>query len=129
MNRYYYDSWAILEFFGGNPRFEPYFAGVPGATSAWNLAEVYFKLIQAGHPVEDARRKCLRFQSHLLTFGPRTVFRAMEFRRDHPDPERAGRYLFSYADALGYALALERGLTFLTGDRDFQGLPKVEYLR
>jgi len=35
----------------------------------------------------------------------------------------------SYADAVGYSLALEMGIKFLTGDKEFRDLDNVEYVR
>jgi predicted nucleic acid-binding protein len=36
---------------------------------------------------------------------------------------------YSYADAFGYLMSRRLGLTFLTGDRAFEGLPGVEMRR
>lgn len=35
----------------------------------------------------------------------------------------------SYADALGYSIALELDIKFLTGDREFKDLGNVEYVK
>ena len=35
----------------------------------------------------------------------------------------------SYADAIGYAVSLRLNLKFLTGDKAFQNLPNVEFVK
>ena len=36
---------------------------------------------------------------------------------------------FSYADAMGYCLAVSMGYRFLTGAHEFQNFPSVEFVR
>ena len=36
---------------------------------------------------------------------------------------------FSYADSIGYALAQERGISFLTGDQQFKDILGVAFVR
>lgn len=127
MTQYFYDTWAILEYLRDRPGYERYFEGAPGGTALLNLAEVCFKMLEWGRGAE-MKRVFHRFLPSLMELPPEMVPRAMEFRRQHPDPRRRGRYLFSYADALGYTLALESGLRFLTGDPDFKGMPGVEWV-
>ena len=35
----------------------------------------------------------------------------------------------SYIDAIGYTISLERGIKFLTGDKEFKNLPNVEFIK
>ena len=52
-----------------------------------------------------------------------TIRRAMLFRQHHKKKN------LSYADCIGYQLALDREIRFLTGDKEFKILPHVEFVQ
>ena len=51
------------------------------------------------------------------------IKKAMLFRKMHKKQN------LSYADCLGYQVALNRGIKFLTGDIQFKNFPEVEFVR
>ena len=54
---------------------------------------------------------------------PLTIKNAMKFRLANKKKK------LSYADCIGYQLAKEHGLKFLTGDKEFENLPNVEFVK
>jgi predicted nucleic acid-binding protein len=48
---------------------------------------------------------------------------AVKFRHENKDKN------LSFFDAVGYVYALKNGHKFLTGDKDFEGMPNVEFVR
>ncbi len=121
MTTFFYDSYAVIEYVLGNKRFVPYFDKHEGLITVFNLAEVYYAMIlYKGEEVADDFLLQLR---HCLVEVPDEVLRnAMQFRARNKELK------LSYADCIGYQVALEKKIKFLTGDRQFQNLPNVEYL-
>ena len=48
---------------------------------------------------------------------------ATEFKIEHAKKE------LSWADCIGYAIAQQEGLKFLTGDSQFKGMPHVKFVK
>ncbi len=117
---YYYDTYAILALYRGSARYGPY-RQATAFTSLMNLFEVRYKVMESGRP-EEARRLVERFRDCVVPFGEAHIQRASAFKLLH---RRRG---VSYVDALGYTLAAELGVPFLTGDPAFRGIPGVEFV-
>lgn len=126
MANYFLDTWALIEILRDNPAYRRISSADRFATTRLNLMEMAFWLrvrdMDAASPYRD-------FLPHVYTPSDDTMLQAVEFRKAHPEPAKPGRYRFSYVDAIGYTLARELGIPFVTGDRDFRELPGVEYLR
>jgi hypothetical protein len=118
------DSYAIVEMARGNP----HYAAVREeefSTSVGNLLEVYYVLLQSGE--EDLAENALDEFGPLSVDLPRDLIsRIARFRLKRKGA--TGRR-FSYVDASGYLYALDRGLEFVTGAREFEGFPGVRFLR
>lgn len=114
--RYFFDASAMIRVLEEDPRFEAY-RDEPVVTDV-------------GHVYEFARYLLKRYGA------ARTRALLRELRVDHVEPtsddhveasKLAARHsAMSAQDALGYALARRAGLTFLTTDRAFRGMPGVE---
>ncbi len=61
------------------------------------------------------------FSPHALDPDRRLLKAAARFRVDHPG--------LSHVDCLGYLLAREHGVPFLTGDDGFRGMENVEFVK
>lgn len=118
------DSYAIIEMARGNPSYRTYQRD-PAVTILPDLVEAYYILASNGR--SDLARACLEILSPILVPIPiSSIPQAMEFRLK---VRGATGQRFSYADALGYSLALWMGCGFLTGAHEFQGFPSVEFVR
>jgi uncharacterized protein len=122
MSVFFYDSYAIIEYLNNNPRFVPYFENHTGILTAFNLVEVYYSaLLSAGKEKADVTFDIL----YPLVVEPSKVVlkQAMVFRMQQKKQK------LSYADCVGYYIAQERKIKFLTGDKQFEGLKNVEFLK
>lgn len=122
MTGFFYDSYAVIEYINNNPRFYPYFEQHTGVLSIFNVVEIYYSVLtQLG-----TEKAALIFETlYPLIIEPskETIKKAMLFR------EQMKKQKVSYADSIGYQLALERGIPFLTGDKEFKGLKNVEFVK
>ncbi len=125
MAHYYADTYALVEILKGNPAYKRY-ADEELVTSEFNMLELAYAL--AKDYDEEKAVKILRVVRAFVTIvQPRdedytkaSVLR-LELRKQ-------GKNL-SLIDALGYVLAKRLGMAFLTGDREFRNLDRVEYVK
>ena len=122
MNKYFYDSFAIIELFRGNQIYAEYFSQHEGITAFHNANEVYYIMIR--EEGEEKAKTALDFLRQMTIFPDFDIIEeAMKFRVKNK------KYKFSYADCLGYIIAKRNNLIFLTGDSAFKNFPNVEFVR
>ncbi|MDP3728488.1 MAG: PIN domain-containing protein [bacterium] len=122
MNKYYYDSYAILAYINKSENYVPYFSEYVGVTSLYNIMEVYYFVLRE-YGYEDAQEVLTIFRSLIITPTLDDVELAMHFKLKH----RAKK--LSYVDCLGYALARKLEIPFLTGDEGFRAISHVEFVK
>ncbi len=123
--RVFYDSYAVLAYISGEKAFAKYFDGQlsGGVLTKLNLMEICFRAAKL-HGHEAAREVIDRFSRYLVDFDVDDIAGSMKLREELMK-KRMG---ISYVDALGYYLAKKMRIPFLTGDRQFAGLPGVKFL-
>lgn len=114
---FFFDSYAILEILDGNPAYGR-FANEQIVTSVLNIAEVHYAYLKQGQP-----KKSDMILAQLVDFNPALVKKAMEFRFEHKKKD------LSMVDCIGYMLARQMNVPFLTGDNAFRGMPHVEFVK
>lgn len=114
----------MREYLRGNRSYKRYFLGHELATSILNLIELYY-IILKDEGEEAADKSFLAFKQFEIEVTDDDVRRAMKFRLSC----KANREDVSYADAVGYTLAIRLGATFLTGDDAFKGKSRVEFVK
>lgn len=119
---YYYDSYSVIELLKGNKRYKYYFEGKNGVTTRLNLMEVYYSLLPDEVLAEETYSSFLPF---IIEPTDEEVKAAMRTRR----ALKGAGLNVSYVDSLGYQISRGRNLLFLTGDREFKGLPGVEFVK
>ena len=122
MIKYFYDTYAIIEYIKGNPAFKKYFKEPIGITTKLNLIELYYILIDDQELANDVFDS---FSTVSVDIDENQIKNAMKLRKKL----KMKGLNISYADAVGYSLALEMGVKFLTGDREFKKLGNVEYVK
>jgi len=122
MIEYFYDSYAIIEALKGNLAYRKYFDGPKGVTTRLNLMEVYYALLDNERYADEV------YASFLSTVVEPTDDQVKAAMRERRKMHKKGLRT-SYVDAIGYVLAREKGLRFLTGDREFRELPGVEFVK
>lgn len=118
MTRYFADTYALVEMGKGAPQYKPYISA-DFVLTKWNLAEFYYSLIREGKP---AMTQFNEFRKRLISISFTSIIAAAQFKLRHKEKR------MSYVDCVGYALALEHGMKFLTGDKQFKGMPNVEWV-
>ncbi|HLD73248.1 MAG TPA: PIN domain-containing protein [Candidatus Nanoarchaeia archaeon] len=122
MTVFFYDSYAVIEYLQNNPRFTHYFEEHTGILTLLNLLEIYYSVLnEAGE--EKAGMVLNKLYPLRIEPPPETIKKAMQLKKQHKKLD------LSYADCLGYCLALEKGIKFLTGDNQFKGREKVEFVK
>jgi len=118
---YFFDTYALFEIIENNKKYEKY-KNYSLIVSILNIAEFYGTVLrESGKQKADNLFKELIFQ--ILEITPDLMIEAVNFRYENRKKD------VSLPDSVGYLLAKKHGLIFLTGDRAFQGLEKVEVVR
>ncbi len=121
MKSYFFDSYAIIELIKGNEKYNFVKESII-ITSAMNLAEVYYAiLIEEGRIIADKIIKSLNLE--LIEISSEIAIKSALFRFENKKSK------LSYIDCTGYILAKENDLLFLTGDKEFEFMTNVEFVK
>jgi PIN domain nuclease of toxin-antitoxin system len=115
------DTYALICILEGHPGYAPFVDRHLLAT-IFNLAELHQAVLRK-YGMKEAHRQ-LHKHEHCLTEIPFEVVEAASAYRLTHKKER-----LSYADCIGYALAMQLNIPFLTGDKQFEGKPNVLFVR
>ncbi len=119
--KYFFDTYALIEIFEGNKAYSKY-VGEPFFITLLNFFELHQYLLRIGNEA-FADEKVELYVSHIREVAPAIAIKASKFRRQHKEKD------LSMSDCMGYLYAKENSLIFLTGDKEFAGLPNVEFVR
>ncbi len=118
---YFFDTYAFFEIMNANPNYAKY-EKVVGATTRFNLMELHYGLLR-GYNKSFADEKYDKLLGMAIEIDDQTIKKANEFRLLNKKRK------FSYIDCIGYTMAKNRGMAFLTGDKAFEGLENVELVK
>jgi len=118
---FFADTYALLEIVYGNRKYKDYLSEKI-ITTRLNLMELYYALLR-DHNEEKAEYYYNFFVSFCIAIDDSTIKKAMQFKLEH---RKLG---LSYMDCIGYVLASDKGIRFLTGDKAFKGLKNVEFVK
>jgi len=120
--RYFYDSYAIIEYINDNPAFTKYFEESSGILTVMNLLEVgYSSFVESGKEKTEIILK--KLWPLIAQPTEEEVLESIIFRKLN------NKRNLSYTDCIGYIIAVKRGMKFLTGDIQFEGLQGVEFVK
>lgn len=117
--KYFFDTYAIIEIIRENKVYEKY-KDEEIVTSILNIGELFYILLRE-HGRETASYWYEKLKSIAMQVDIETVIKAMDFRFMHR------RKKLSFIDCVGYILAKERNLKFLTGDPGFKDMENVQF--
>ena len=120
---HFFDTYALIEIIKGNPGYKKY-ASKPFVTSISNLMELYYALLRL-HNEKTAEKYFKFFRPACIPINDNVIKNAMKFRL----AQRSQKNLISYVDCIGYCMALDLGILFLTGEKHFRDLKNVEYVQ
>ncbi len=118
----FYDTYALYAIAMGQQGYARYTKGFRILTTLMNVYELYYTLCKEGAK-ELAEAYFLRLQSCCIPIEPESVRDAANFRLTHIS------HKFSYIDCLGYTLAKEYNVKFLTGDKEFEKMQGVVFVK
>jgi len=121
MQSLFFDSYALLEIYKGNKNYKKY-KEIKVITSYLHLYELYYSL-RKNYSEEEIRDFFQFLQSFCVNLKFEWIQKAVEFRLFYKKRD------LSYADCLGYIIAKDLGIRFLTGDNQFKDLSNVEFVK
>lgn len=118
---YFYDTYALIAIALGQDSYREYVKGIKIITTIVNLYELYYILQQES--ISTAERFFDKFLPNCVEIEPHLIKEAARFRLQNR------KLKLSYADVLGYTIAQEKGVSFLTGDDGFRELQGVSFVK
>lgn len=116
---YFFDTYAMFEVLGGNPKYEKYFnCGI--ITTIFNLAEFNYNL-KKERSKEEADELTKDYIDFVVEVEFDDITNAMNLKTEYKN--------LSIPDAIGYTIAKRYGVKFLTGDSDFENFKDVELVK
>ncbi len=119
---FFFDTYALIEIYEKNIKYEKY-VKVNAVTSYFQVYETYCSLIRNGYSDEEVKDFFIFLQNLCVELNFDWIPKSVEFRNKYKKRD------LSYADCLGYVIAEELHIKFLTGDKEFVGLPNVEFVK
>ncbi len=120
--KYYFDSYAIVAVLDDAEAYRR-FNVAEGVTTTLNLMETQYALYKKGVKEAEIKRALDDLSPMCIGFSEGDCFEAVRFRYANR------RKRLSYFDCLGYILSEKNEVPFLTGDKEFEGLENVEFVR
>ena len=121
MVNYFWDSYAVIEAMDGNKNYSRYIEEHV-VTSIFNLAEIYWFALNE-YEEKKANDVFEKFKKCVIDIDYETLKSAVKFRKKYKNKN------LSYTDCIGYTFALKNDLKFLTGDKEFNNMPNVEFVK
>ncbi|MBS3077491.1 hypothetical protein J4233_04430 [Candidatus Pacearchaeota archaeon] len=118
---YVFDSYAIVEILKKNEKYNPYLEYDVYMT-VYNLAEIYYSVLNE-HGEEKANIVFDKYRDCVCEIEDDVLKEAMKFRKEHKKQD------ISYADAIGHTYAKMHSMKFLTGDKEFELMENVEFVK
>lgn len=118
---YFFDSYAIIEILRGNENYLRYTKSTI-LTTKLNLFEVYYCLLrEVGE--NKANHFLKSYSEYVVDFDDSVVKASAKLRFKYKKRK------LSMTDCIGYCVAKKWGVPFLTGDREFEDIASVEFVK
>ncbi len=116
---FFFDTYALFEIIKGNPKYEKY-KGAAGMITIFNLAELNYGLKKEMN-WEAAENITDKYAPLLVEVSVNDVREAMSLR--------IRKKQLSIPGVVGYVIARKHKLRFLTGDKEFEKMLNVEFVK
>jgi len=113
------DTYALIEIYLGNEKFAQYL-NVDFVLNDFTLAEFYGVLLKE-YGEGEAELWLKKLERYSLQVSRKILIEAVKFRHEHKKQN------VSFFDAVGYTFSVKNGYYFVTGDKEFENLPNVEF--
>jgi len=118
---YFFDTYAIIEILKQNENYGLY-KGKDVTLTIFNLAELYYSSLNDYGEVK-ANIIYEEYKKTVVEVDDDTFKEAIRFRKEHKKKD------LSYTDCIGYIYAKRNNLKFLTGDKEFENMDNVEFVK
>ena len=118
--KFLFDTYAIIEILKGNKNYQKYEPSEIVITN-FIFAELSYILYREKDPL--AENYLTKYAHHITSVNPEWIQEAMQFRLAWKDRK------VSITDCVGYIMARKLGIPFLTGDKEFENLEDVEFVK
>lgn len=118
---YFLDTYAIIEIIRENINFER-FKDTLNFTSLMNLLETHY-IISKNFGEKKADAIIDKLKKIVVEIKVEDIKEASRFRLKN------SKHKFSCIDCLGYSIAFNKKIKFLTGDKEFKGMENVEFVK
>lgn len=126
MNDYFFDTYALHEIEEGNSNYLQFSQDVGIVTTVLNLMELYYSyFVKEGQAA--AEKKFSHFRPFCIEVGDDTLKEAAAMRAQLK--AKSNKSNLSYVDCIGYVLAKKLKIRFLTGDKEFEAVENVEFVK
>jgi len=115
-----YDNYALIEIINGNAKYEDYL-DKKIIINDFIFAELCYVLKRDGYP--NSEKYLERFGRFIVHVSVDVINKAMVFRFVNKEKR------MSMTDCVSYFMAIELGIKFLTGDKEFENMDSVEFVR
>ncbi|QQR92698.1 MAG: PIN domain-containing protein [Candidatus Iainarchaeum archaeon] len=115
------DTYALVEIAKGSKNYEK-IVDYPFAICELTLAEFY-SVILRDRSESEAEFWVKKYLPFVQSSDLATLLEAVKFKHKHKNQN------LSFFDAFGYAHAIRNGGSFVTGDKAFEKMPQVNYIK
>ncbi|MBI2672084.1 PIN domain-containing protein [Candidatus Woesearchaeota archaeon] len=119
-NSFIFDTYAILEIIGGNDKYKGYLESNI-IINNFIFAELCYKLLREN--IKNAEDYIRKYSQFVYEVDQETIKEAMEFRIKNKKRN------LSMTDCISYIMSKKLNIKFLTGDKEFESLDNVEYIK
>lgn len=119
-SKYLFDTYAIMEIIDGNEDYESYLENEI-IVNNFIFAELCYNLYRDKDKM--IRMHIDRYSKFISSVKPEWIEEAMKFRLKWKDRN------VSITDCISYVMAKKLGIKFLTGDKEFEGMENVEFVK
>lgn len=121
INEYFFDTYALFEIIHKNQNYSDYLK-VGIITTKLNLMELHYIIFRLyGEGVADKAYE--RFKTFCVEISDEVIKQANEFKFLNKKRK------LSYVDCIGYIISKMNSVKFLTGDRQFENMENVEFVK
>lgn len=113
------DTYALIEIYLGNEKFAEYL-NVEFVINDLTLAEFYGVLMKE-YGDGEAELWLKKLERYSIGVSRKILMEAIKFKYENRKRD------VSFFDAVGYIFSLKNGYYFVTGDKEFENLPNVEF--
>lgn len=118
----FFDTYAFCELLVGNNKYREYMRQFSIITTKLNIMEVHYWLLR-NYSSEIADKYYDELLKYSIDIEDIIVKEANKWKLLNKDKK------ISYIDCIGYMIAQKTNMKFLTGDRQFENLPNVEFVK